>query len=75
MIGALSAAVAAYPSGPDLPADHPATRELRHIGEQLATQGGIEALRDAIVAADPDRTGEVGRRVNRIWSGIAGWQG
>ena len=59
----LAAAVAACP---DLPADHPATRELRQLGEQLAAQGGMEAMRDPLVASDFGRTGEAGRRVNRI---------
>lgn len=75
MIHRLAAAVKAYPPGLDLPADPPATRELREIGEQLAAAGGLEAMRDALIAADPTRTGAVGRRVNRFWEGIAGWQG
>lgn len=74
-IDRLAAAVAAYPPGPDLPPDHPATRELREIGEQLPAAGGIDAMRDALIKADPGRTGDVARRVNRIWTGIAGWYG
>lgn len=70
----LRAAVAAYPVGPDLPDDHPATIELRRLGEAIAALGGMTALRDTVLAADPERDGIVGRRVNKIWHGLAGWQ-